>query len=354
MHLGLRGRPGADVRAGSCAHVPRAAPVPQALMLRACLGSSLLHPELMTLPALLGPTGPLLPPSPFTVSQAADVGIDRDGLKALTASLAVRRVLRGVYVDAATEDSVLLRCAAARLVTAPHVVVCDRTAAWIWGVDTFDYRELELLPPVETWALRGHARVTRAGCVGGTRDLTPEDFVELHGLLVTTPLRTALDLACRLSARAGLAALDSFVREHGLTNEDFRRGLLRFSRRRGVVQARALCAAADGRSESHGESWVRQAMLEADLPRPDLQVWVDVEGVPTYRLDMGYPKHKVAVEYDGEKFHDTAEARRRDRERRAWLREHGWTVIVVTRHDLTLEAVPGWTRRIADALQLDR
>jgi hypothetical protein len=304
----------------------------------------------MTLHVVAPWTAPSLPPSPFTRLQAAQAGLSADDLKRLTASGEVRRVLRGVYVSHETPDSLLTRCAAARLVTSDHVVICDRTAAWIWGVDVFDYRELEVLPPLETWALRGHPRVTRAGCAGGTRDLGADDTVEVHGLRVTTPLRTALDLACRLPARSALAALDAFMREHDLTTDDYRRGLLRYFRRRGVVQARMLVGVADSRSESPGESWVRFAMLEAGLPAPELQCWVDVEGVPTYRLDMGYPKHKVAVEYDGAAFHDRRSDRERDERRRTWLREHGWTVIVVTRHSLGEHAVRKWTDDVARAL----
>lgn len=308
----------------------------------------------MSLRALLPPwSDPAQPPSPFTRQQAAEVGTDPGQLRRMVAQGDIRRVLRGVYTSADTPDTVQTRCAAARLVTAEHVVVCDRTAAWIWGVDVFEHRELEILPPLETWALRGHPRVTRDGCKGGTRDLSSDDIVEVEGLRVTTPLRTALDLACRLTARDGLAALDQFMRLYELTREDYQRGLLRYYRRRGVVQARMLVLVADGRSESPGESWVRMAILESGLPLPELQFWVDVDGVPTYRIDMGYPRHRVAVEYDGIAFHDGPEARRRDAERREWLRDHGWTVIVVRREQLGRAAVRRWTDDIASALHLD-
>jgi Protein of unknown function (DUF559) len=304
----------------------------------------------MTIHALHPGPDELLPPSPFTGAQAQDYGISRSRLRALVESRSVRRVLTGVYVGAEEPDSIRLRCEAARLVTAPHVVLCDRTAAWIWGVDTFEYRELEVLPPLETWALRGRGRVTRRGCAGGARDLSSDDIVEVEGLKVTTPLRTSLDLACRLSQRAGLATVDAFMRDHELTKDELQRGLLRFRGRRGVVQARALVAVADGRSESHGESWVRLAIIEAGLPVPELQWWVDVDGVPTYRLDLAYPKHKIAVEYDGLAFHTTPEQRRDDKERREWLEEYGWTVIVVKRWMLTNAAITEWTGRISVAL----
>lgn len=304
----------------------------------------------MSLSALRLVPDPALPPSPFTGHQAEEFGISRAQLRALVASRAVRRVLTGVYAAADEPDTIHVRCQAARLVTSPHAVLCDRTAAWIWGVDTLEYRELEVLPPLETWAPRGRARVTRTGCAGGARDLSADDIVDVAGLRVTTPLRTTLDLACRLSPRDGLATIDAFMREHELTKDDLQRGLLKFRGRRGVVQARALVSVADGRSESQGESWVRLAIIESGLPVPELQWWVDVDGVPTYRLDHAYPKHKVAIEYDGVAFHSTPERRQADQERRDWLHDHGWTVIVVNRFMLTNVEIRVWTDRIVAAL----
>jgi hypothetical protein len=141
------------------------------------------------------------------------------------------------------------------------------------------------------------------------------------------------------------------MREHGLTREQLGRELVRYFRRRGVVQARRLVPLADPRAESAGESWTRTEMVDHGLPVPDLQVWVDVAGVPTFRLDMAYPRHKVAVEYDGREFHEGADHEQRDRARRAWLRDHGWTVVVVTKDMFTAEAIDAWTQEIRDALQ---
>jgi hypothetical protein len=292
-----------------------------------------------------------LPPTPFTTRQAKELGLSRRRLDDLVATREIRRVLTGVYVPWNVADTVRMRAAAASLVLPPFVVLCDRTAAWLWGVDTFDYRELEILPPLEAWSLRGNTRVRRTGCAGGTRDLIPSDVVEIDGVLVTTPARTALDLACRLPRRDALAALDGFMREHGLTREQLGRELVRYFRRRGVVQARRLVPLADPRAESAGESWTRTEMVDHGLPVPDLQVWVDVAGVPTFRLDMAYPRHKVAVEYDGREFHEGADHEQRDRARRAWLRDHGWTVVVVTKDMFTAEAIDAWTQEIRDALQ---
>jgi very-short-patch-repair endonuclease len=75
-----------------------------------------------------------------------------------------------------------------------------------------------------------------------------------------------------------------------------------------------------------------------------------VDGVPTYRLDLAYPHARVAVEYDGEAFHTSDEDRAADRKRRTWLRDHGWTVIVVDKNSFTEEAVNAWVAELRAAL----
>jgi hypothetical protein len=282
---------------------------------------------------------------------ARAAGLSRHRLDQLLLNGEIRKVLRNVYVSADVPDCVELRVKAAALVLSPFVVVRDRTAAWLWGVDTFEFRELEIPPPLEASALRERARPRGAGVQGGIRDLVPHDVVTLCGMAVTTPLRTALDLACTLSRRDALAALDGFMRLHGITHAQLRRELVRYFRRRGVVQARELVQYADPRAESPGESWTRMSMIDRGLRPPELQHWVNVDGVPTYRLDMAYPKHRVAIEFDGREFHEGEERRAADRARRRWLEEHGWTVIVVTKDDFTEERIDEWVHAIRVALR---
>jgi very-short-patch-repair endonuclease len=296
--------------------------------------------------------GPDLPDTPFTHAEARARGVTSRQLQRMLEGCEVRRVLTGVYVAGHVPDSLHLRCAAARRVLSPHAVVCDRTAAWIWNVDTFDYRELEILPPIETYVLRGHNRTRRPECAGGVRDLLADEIVTLDGIKVTTPLRTAVDLACKLPERDGLAALDGFRRGHHLEEADLRRQLARHFRRRGVVRARRLVAWADPRAESPGESRTRWELLRRGMPEPELQWSIVIGGREVCRLDLAYPKHRVAVEYDGREFHEDDDRREHDRLRREWLERRGWTVVVVTKDDCTPEAVEDWVLRVAEALRL--
>ena len=290
------------------------------------------------------------PRQPFTTSTAAVHGITKRRLTDAVREGQILRLFRGVYVRSDVELTTELRAAAAFLVISEHAVVCDRSAAWIWGVDSFRLRELDVMPPLETFTLRGHRSSNRCGIRGGERDLRAEDWTMVGGVPVTTPLRTALDLGCRLPRRDALAAMDALARTFGLRSSDLVRHLRRFAGRRGVIQLRELAALVDARAESSGESWTRLEIHDHALPAPEVNWWVVVDGVPTYRLDLAYPRAKVVVEYDGEEFHSSDEAKAADATRRAWLEAHGWTVIVVDKTSFTEHAISEWIDRIRTAL----
>ena len=90
------------------------------------------------------------------------------------------------------------------------------------------------------------------------------------------------------------------------------------------------------------------------MPAPQVQWWITRNGRRLYRLDLAYPGMKICVEYDGEEFHDSPEAREADEARRAWLRERGWIVIVVTKDDLSPDGVRRWTEELRRAIEARR
>lgn len=293
-----------------------------------------------------------LPKHPFTRATLRELGMSDWRIRQLLASGVIRRVIHGVYARADLDDTMELRIEAIATVVDPRHVVVDRTAAWIHGVDVLLFAEHEFVPPVETCALRGRHPTERAAADGRRRDLVPDDITVVGGVRVTTPLRTAMDLGCNLRRRDAMAALIAIAREHGITPAQIRQRLPRFRRRRGVVQLRELIDLIDPRIESAREAWVWLAIHDAGLPEPEPQVWIDVGGVPTYRLDFAYRRSRVCVEYNGVDFHDmTDEQRRSDKERHDWLRAHGWTVVVVRLGDFTGDGLDRWLRELREALR---
>lgn len=291
------------------------------------------------------------PDVPFTHADLKRLGVPLADLRRAQRRGEVRTVVRGVFTVAHVEDSVELRAAAVARVLRPHQVVADRTAAWLHDVDAHVLGELDHVPAVETCALRWKAPTTLTGVDGRTRDLQPRDLMRLNGVLVTTPLRTALDLGCCLRRREAFAAMVMLARGHGLTKDDLVRELGRYRRRRGVVQLRELVGLVDPRIESQREAWVFLEIADAGLPLPEPQVWIEVGGVPMYRLDFAYRRRRICVEYDGEEAHEGRAAH--DEARRDWLRRNGWIVLVVRRGDFTGEARDRWLATLKTALTSD-
>jgi hypothetical protein len=290
------------------------------------------------------------PLQPFTYADALHRGLTRWGLSQLVERGEVVRVMRDVYVPAGVPDGIALRAAAAALIAPPHAVLVDRTAAWVWAGDAMRPWALDEPPRLDLFVLRGHKRITRAEAGGGERDLSPRDITQVNGMAVTTPVRTSVDLACGSPPYDAIAALDALSRAAGLTAFELMAELPRHRGRRGVVQARRLVPLVDSRSESSGESFTRLAIHDAGLPRPTPQYWVYVRGIPTFRLDLAYPRHKICVEYDGQEHHSSESDRLGDQRRRAWLREHGWEVLVVTKDAFAGAALDHWLGQLRAAL----
>jgi hypothetical protein len=290
---------------------------------------------------------PELPRRPLTRAQLHELGVTKWQLHQLLQAGVLRRVLTDVYVPADEPEALELRAHAAALVLTPYAVMVDRTAAWLWGIDTLNPREVGSVPALEVFVVRGCTRVRRTDVRGGERDLRSSDIVEIGGVQVTTPLRTALDLACRLPRYQALATLDAFARAHALAPRQMSHELVRRYRgRRGVVQARELVQLVDPRAESTGESFARLAIHDEGLPAPEPQFVVFAGQVAVWRLDLAYARLKICVEYDGVEFHTSDEQRAHDRRRRKWLRDRGWWVIVVTKDSFSGPAREEWLREL--------
>jgi len=166
--------------------------------------------------------------------------------------------------------------------------------------------------------------------------LASRDVTERGGLRLTTPVRTALDLARHLTRPMALAALDAFTHAGLATVGELTSDLGPLKGFPGIVQARELVALTEPLTESPGESWLRLRIIDAGFPRPHAQIEVvDAYGRVVYRIDLGYPGLRLGFEYDGQEFHGSGEQQAHDTTRRDDLaRRFDWPVYGFGRGDV--------------------
>lgn len=229
----------------------------------------------------LVPLDPRLPPgAPFTRAMARRAEVSDHAVTRMLRAGLLRRVLRGVYIDATAPETQRLRADALRLVLpedATRVVVTGRTAAWLHGVD-LPRAEPDLPVPVEWHRPAGRLATRAASRVGGRRVFGDRDVTTLEGVRVTTPLRTALDLGRTLPEDRALAALDGLMRAGGLSHGELLAELPRFTGQSGSPQLRRLACQADPRAVEPAESVLRLRWHQAELPTPVPGLTVQADG----------------------------------------------------------------------------
>lgn len=292
--------------------------------------------ELVGLPTLPADF-PLPLDRPFTYRTARrEAGLDSNDLHWLVSQGFLRRRIRGVYVASQLRDTIRVRCACLRLVVPPDAVVCDRHAGWLHGAEMVlaPGEHLELAP-IRIFLPAGRGRLRNGLADSGERTFRRDDIVEIDGLRVTTPLRTAWDLGRNRWPERSLAALDQMLRLGVFSKAELLAGVERFGGERWVTRLRAMAPLADGRAESPPESVLRLRWIESlsFAPEPQVEVWDGDEFLA--RLDIANELLGLGAEYDGAEWHGSPEQQEHDRERRgACERRARWHIVPFTKENV--------------------
>ncbi len=244
-------------------------------------------------------------------------------------SSAWRRLYRGVYADAELPDDPDLRISGACLLVPPAAVFSGRTAAHLHGATEL----VDASMPVEVSVPTG----VRFGPVAGLRVrrtvLPSADVVQVRRRPCTTGTRTALDIARTEPLGDAVAALDVLLASGVVDRAGLRRSLETPPSPRGARRAGRAVELADPRAESQPESRVRVLLALAGLVAVPQYTVRDRDGRFLARVDLAFPEHRLAVEYDGA-WHGERGQLTRDRRRLNRLTAAGWRVVFVTADDL--------------------
>ena len=170
---------------------------------------------------------------------------------------------------------------------------------------------------------------------------------DLGVVRLTSPLRTAWDVAALEPVGSAVAYLDAMTRAQHVSRADLD-GLVAGSPGRWrAARVRKVFPLVDERSESPPESWLRVACVRAGLPAPVPQFVVLAGGEFLGRVDLAWPEQRLIVEYEGAHHFEGLQIRRDDARYRR-LQAAGWRVIRISAADL--RDLDGVVARIARAL----
>ena len=124
--------------------------------------------------------------------------------------------------------------------------------------------------------------------------IRPDEITRIAGLPVTTPERTALDLARHLPRHCAVIHLDALARATGITASDVQPLVDRYHGTRAIRPAIEAVALMDSGSQSPGETMTRLALIDAGFPRPRTDFTLTADGSVT-RVAVGYDAAKVGV-----------------------------------------------------------
>ncbi|GGC53086.1 DUF559 domain-containing protein [Hoyosella rhizosphaerae] len=254
-----------------------------------------------------------------------------------------RRLLSGVYVDPQHEVTPLLKARAAWVWADGKCVLSGVSAAAVHGTRYLPNGAPEIV-------YRKAAAVT--GLAVHRDRLRRSDITVKRQMRVTTPARTAFDLARRQPLYKAVAMVDALYQATYLTPKRLAKFAADNGGHRGIRALRSVIELSDDGAESPRETYLRLLIIQAGFPRPVTQhVVCDASGTFLGRADLAWPEWKVAVEYEGaHHFTDSRQARRDALRSNAFMRS-GWRVIRVlnesTQHPSTLVAHIDETLRAA-------
>jgi very-short-patch-repair endonuclease len=237
---------------------------------------------------------PVVPKSltecPFTFAEAKRVGLSRRQLRGAS----WRRIGFGWYVWAGLKDTPELTLAPVHDRLPVGAAFSGRTAAWLHGLDFAPDSPVEVAFP------SGPNNSKLAGASVRRVLLPASDLVVRRGLLTTSALRTVFDLGARPPLIEAVVALDMALHAGLVHLPELRDFAASHAGSKGARQFKQAVALAEPLAEAPMETRLRMLLVMSRLPRPEAQVSLhDDQRRFLGRVDLYYPAHRLAIEYDG-------------------------------------------------------
>lgn len=238
-----------------------------------------------------------------------------------------RRLFPDIYLPANVAPTLAMRSRGAHLLIAGRGVLAGYSAAELLGA--------RIAPRDADAEVVVRADVRECRGLRVHRDQLADDEVEtMAGLVITSAIRTAYDLARWSTLVEGVVAADALGRIGRFGPSALVELAARYPGTRWRRRVPLIAELMDPRAESAMETRCRMSLVLRGLPRPELQYQVrDELGDHVAWLDMAYPAARAGVEFDGQ-HHQEAPVFRADLARHNRLAALGWTVLRASATDV--------------------
>lgn len=227
-------------------------------------------------------------------------------------------VYRGVYAVGHVNGTPVARAFAAVLACGEGAFLSYGSAATLWGFDKYWAAPFEVTAPT--------ARKHKGIRTHRSRTLTRDDITTELGVPVTSPERTVLDIAPRLTDKR-LARVVNDARRAGHVHLDSLADVLaRNPNHPGTKRLRRFVEERAPATNSPLEDDFLEFAKRYGLPAP-----VTNTRVLGYEVDVLYPAERVIIEIDGYPFHSDRDSFERDRNRDADMLAADFVTVRVTR-----------------------
>lgn len=274
---------------------------------------------------------------PFTRRFAFEQDIGPEQIERSVATARWFRLRNGIYVTA--NDRAAAKASDPTLhaqdVRALELAMSRRNLAAA-GTSAARIHGLELLqaPPPELIVVTddpGVAGTHRDGYFLRVAPLPAEHVTHRHGMRVTTPARTVVDIAAHRGVDEGVVAAESAYRKKLLTPARLRELVDRTEGRPGILRVRDMLALATPGTESVLESMSMLNMRRIGVQLPLVQVTLFL-GSLEFRVDFLWPHIRLVGEGDGEKKYSLdgrspMAALREERQREQAIRDLGYDIV---------------------------
>jgi very-short-patch-repair endonuclease len=198
-------------------------------------------------------------------------------------------------------------------------------AAVLWGYRPARIGPIDVTVPARKTRGRNGIRVHRS-------TLHPADASHQHGIPVTSPARTLLDLATQVTQRELDRATEEAQVQRRVSIHSLDEQFSRYPRHRGTAALRNAVQTDPQLTRSEAERRLLALIRAARLPGPRVNARIG-----GYEVDFHWPGAKLVVEIDGYAFHSSRSSFEHDRRRDAVLAARAWRVVRVTWRQLTDE-----------------